>query len=63
MCSGVMVPFHGWVRSLATVDLSVFSLLIFIAIIASIVQLVEMIIERFSPSLYASSAFSCRSSP
>ena len=38
----------------ATVDLSVFSLLIFIAIIASIVQLVEMIIERFSPALYAS---------
>jgi Na+-transporting NADH:ubiquinone oxidoreductase subunit E len=36
------------------VDLSVFSLLIFIAVIASIVQLVEMIIERFSPSLYAS---------
>ena len=36
------------------VDLSVFSLLIFIAIIASIVQLVEMIIERFSPALYAS---------
>ncbi len=38
----------------AAVDLSVFSLLIFIAIIASIVQLVEMIIEKFSPSLYAS---------
>ncbi len=38
----------------ATVDLSVFSLLIFIAIIASIVQLVEMIIEKFSPALYAS---------
>ena len=38
----------------ATVDLSVFSLLIFIAIIASITQLVEMIIERFSPALYAS---------
>ena len=38
----------------AGVDLSVFSLLIFIAIIASIVQLVEMIIEKFSPSLYAS---------
>ena len=36
------------------VDLSVFSLLIFIAIIASIVQLVEMIIEKFSPALYAS---------
>ena len=37
-----------------TMDLSVFSLLIFIAVIASFVQLVEMIIERFSPSLYAS---------
>jgi Na+-transporting NADH:ubiquinone oxidoreductase subunit E len=36
------------------VDLSVFSLLIFIAVIASIVQLVEMIIEKFSPALYAS---------
>lgn len=38
----------------AEVDLSVFSLLIFIAIIAAIVQLVEMVIERFSPSLYSS---------
>lgn len=38
----------------ADVDLSVFSLLIFIAIIASITQLVEMIIERFSSSLYQS---------
>lgn len=38
----------------ADVDLSVFSLLIFIAVIAAMVQLVEMIIERFSPSLYAS---------
>lgn len=37
-----------------SVDLSVFSLLIFIAIIASSVQLVEMIIERFSPALYNS---------
>ncbi|MDR1743694.1 MAG: NADH:ubiquinone reductase (Na(+)-transporting) subunit E [Dysgonamonadaceae bacterium] len=36
------------------VDLSVFSLLIFIAVIASVVQLVEMIIERFSPALYLS---------
>lgn len=36
------------------VDLSVFSLLIFIAVIASFVQLVEMIIERFSPALYSS---------
>ena len=38
----------------ATVDLSVFSLLIFIAIIASFTQLVEMVIERFSPELYNS---------
>ena len=38
----------------ADVDLGVFSLLIFIAIIASITQLVEMVIERFSPALYNS---------
>ncbi|MCE5205068.1 MAG: NADH:ubiquinone reductase (Na(+)-transporting) subunit E [Porphyromonadaceae bacterium] len=38
----------------ATVDLSVFSLLIFIAVIASFTQLVEMVVERFSPALYAS---------
>lgn len=38
----------------ADVDLSVFSLLIFIAIIAALVQLVEMVIERFSPALYSS---------
>lgn len=41
-------------ESFKDVDLSVFSLLIFIAIIASSVQLVEMVIERFSPTLYAS---------
>ena len=38
----------------ATVDLSVFSLLIFIAVIASFTQLVEMVVERFSPALYNS---------
>lgn len=38
----------------ANVDLSVFSLLIFIAIIASFTQIVEMVIERFSPALYSS---------
>lgn len=38
----------------ADVDLSVFSLLIFIAVIASFVQLVEMVVEKFSPSLYSS---------
>ena len=41
-------------ESYKDVDLSVFSLLIFIAIIASTVQLVEMVIERFSPGLYNS---------
>ena len=41
-------------ESYKDVDLSVFSLLIFIAIIASSVQLVEMVIERFSPGLYTS---------
>ena len=41
-------------ESFKDVDLSVFSLLIFIAIIASTVQLVEMVIERFSPGLYNS---------
>jgi len=38
----------------ATVDLSFLSLLIFIAIIASFTQLVEMVVEKFAPALYAS---------
>lgn len=38
----------------ATVNLSVFSLLIFIAVIASVTQLVEMVIEKFTPSLHNS---------
>ncbi|HUI33237.1 MAG: NADH:ubiquinone reductase (Na(+)-transporting) subunit E [Dysgonamonadaceae bacterium] len=41
-------------ESFKDIDLSVFSLLIFIAIIASTVQVVEMVIERFSPGLYTS---------
>lgn len=36
------------------VNLSFLSLILFIAVIAGIVQLVEMVIEKFSPSLYAS---------
>ena len=36
------------------VDLSYLSFILFIAVIAGIVQLVEMAVERFSPSLYAS---------
>ena len=38
----------------ASVDLSFLSLLIFIAVIASFVQLVEMVVERYSPALYNS---------
>ncbi|KAA6326297.1 Na+-transporting NADH:ubiquinone oxidoreductase subunit E [termite gut metagenome] len=36
------------------VDLSFLSFILFIAVIAAITQLVEMVVERFSPSLYAS---------
>ncbi|MDR2969035.1 MAG: NADH:ubiquinone reductase (Na(+)-transporting) subunit E [Tannerellaceae bacterium] len=38
----------------AEVNLSFLSLLIFIAIIASFTQLVEMVVEKFAPALYAS---------
>ena len=38
----------------ATVDLSFLSLIMFIAVIASMTQLVEMAVEKFSPTLYAS---------
>ena len=34
-------------------DLTYLSFILFIAVIAGIVQLVEMVVERFSPSLYA----------
>lgn len=38
----------------AEVDLSFLSVIMFIAVIASMTQLVEMSVEKFSPSLYAS---------
>lgn len=38
----------------AEVDLSFLSLIMFIAVIASMTQLVEMVVEKYSPSLYAS---------
>lgn len=38
----------------ATLDLSFLSLIIFIAVIASLVQLLEMVIEKYSPGLYNS---------
>lgn len=39
--------------SFVDIDLSFLSLIIFIAIVAGITQLVEMFIERYSPSLYS----------
>ena len=38
----------------ASVDLSFLALIMFIAVIASMTQVVEMAVEKFSPSLYAS---------
>lgn len=38
----------------ADVDLSFLSLIVFIAVIASMTQLVEMAVEKFTPALYAS---------
>ena len=37
---------------LAGVDLEVIKFIIFIAIVAAFVQLIEMVVEKFSPSLY-----------
>jgi Na+-transporting NADH:ubiquinone oxidoreductase subunit E len=39
---------------LADVDLSFLSFMVFIAVIASMTQLVEMVVEKFSPPLYNS---------
>ncbi len=38
----------------AEVDLSFLSLIVFIAVIASMTQLVEMVVEKYTPALYAS---------
>ena len=44
----------SWISSsFANIDLSFLSFIIFIAVVAGIVQLVEMFVERYSPSLYA----------
>lgn len=40
--------------SYANIDLNFLSFIIFIAVIASMTQLVEMIVEKFSPGLYSS---------
>ncbi len=45
----------AWISpSLADTDLSFLSFIVFIAVIASFTQLVEMVVEKFSPSLYNS---------
>jgi Na+-transporting NADH:ubiquinone oxidoreductase subunit E len=45
----------SWISSgLADVDLSFLSFMVFIAVIASMTQLVEMVVEKFSPPLYNS---------
>lgn len=44
-----------WISmDLATVDLSFLGFIMYIAVIAAMVQLVEMVIEKFSPALYGS---------
>ena len=45
----------SWISpALADVDLSFLSFIIFIAVIAAITQVVEMVVEKFLPSLYSS---------
>ncbi|CAN5392361.1 NADH:ubiquinone reductase (Na(+)-transporting) subunit E [soil metagenome] len=45
----------AWIHpSMATVDLTFLGLIVYIAVIASMVQVVEMVVERFSPALYNS---------
>ena len=41
-------------KNFVSVDLNVLSLIMFIAVVSAMVQLVEMIIEKFSPALYSS---------
>ena len=44
----------AWISpQLATVDLSFLTYILFIAIIAAIVQILEMVIETFTPSLHS----------
>ncbi|MFO7880730.1 MAG: NADH:ubiquinone reductase (Na(+)-transporting) subunit E [Bacteroidota bacterium] len=64
---GITVPFNylienyflkdgalAWINpELADVNLGFLRFILFIAVIASMVQLVEMIVEKFSPTLYA----------
>ena len=49
---GALVKYFG--EQYANVNLDFLQLLMFIAVIASFVQFVEMVIEKFSPTLYGS---------
>ena len=51
LAEGALTWMHS---SFATVDLSFLGLIVYIAVIASMVQIVEMVIEKFSPALYVS---------
>lgn len=55
---GVTMPINWLIHEYLLVglgyDLTFLKLILFIAVIASMVQLVEMVIEKFSPSLYNS---------
>lgn len=44
-----------WInKNFVEVDLSMLTLLVFIAVLASVTQIVELLIEKYSPALYAS---------
>ncbi len=49
---GALVPYLG--EKFSNINLDFLQLLMFIAVIASFVQFVEMVIEKFSPTLYGS---------
>ncbi len=52
---GITMPINWLINEflLTSLDLEFLRFIIFIAVIASMVQLVEMIVEKFSPGLYA----------
>ena len=54
MISELLLSESGWLGSKLGMDLTFLRFILFIAVIASMVQLVEMIIEKQSPALYNS---------
>ena len=53
ICAYVPVRYRGLAPIFADVDLSFLSLIVFIAVIASMTQLVEMVVEKYAPALYS----------